>query len=236
MIDGGGLSTPPPVNPSRWRLRPMPPRIHKAVFVKAVVRPDQAPPPLPAVAFAGRSNVGKSSLINKLTGVRGLARTSSTPGRTQEIIYFEIDERWHFVDLPGYGFAKAPLEVKRRWGPMIEKFLRTAPSLQLIVLILDARRDPTPDDMQMIRWLEARGDVPYIFAVTKTDKLGRAELARRLVAIQKALGLESDDALVPVSAETGAGMSELFGVVRSALTSRPAAGDSAAQSGTNPTA
>jgi GTP-binding protein len=201
----------------------MPPKIRKAEFVKAIVKPGQAPPPLPAVAFAGRSNVGKSSLINKLTGVKGLARTSSTPGRTQEIIYFEIentaDERWHFVDLPGYGYAQAPPEVRRRWGPMIEGFLREAQGLKLVIVILDIRREPSDMDRQLIDWLAA-AEIPYIFAATKCDKLGKGELARRLAALPKTLGLEGEGAIVPVSSQTGAGVGDLMGVVRRTLEGR----------------
>jgi GTP-binding protein len=194
----------------------MPLHIRQARFVKTIVRAEQAPPPRPTAVFAGRSNVGKSSLINRLVGQKGLARTSNTPGRTQEIVYFDIDERWYFVDLPGYGYAKAPESVKRRWGPMIERFLRQADGLRLIVAILDARRDPSADDLRLVQWIEQRS-VPYIFAVTKSDKVGRAELTRRLAALQKALGLADADALVPVSARTGAGVADLLNVIREAL-------------------
>jgi GTP-binding protein len=171
---------------------------------------------LPAVAFAGRSNVGKSSLINSLVGRKGLARASNTPGRTQEVIYFEIDERWHFVDLPGYGYAKVPPEIKRRWGPMIEGFLRQAKGLRLVVVILDARRDPSEDDKRLIGWLIDR-ERPFIFAVTKIDKIGRSELSRRMEAIRQGLGLADADALVPVSATTGAGVADLLAVIVEAL-------------------
>ena len=194
----------------------MPFRIRQAQFVKAIVRPEQAPPPRPAAVFAGRSNVGKSSLINRLVGQKSLARTSSTPGRTQEIIFFDIDDRWYFVDLPGYGYAKAPREVQRRWGPMIERFLRQAAGLRLVVVILDARRDPGEDDLKLLQWIE-RQSVPYIFAVTKIDKISRAELGRRLERLRQGLRLESDEALVPVSARTGDGIVELLGVIRRTL-------------------
>jgi GTP-binding protein len=200
--------------------------IKSATFIKTVVKAEQAPAARPAVVFAGRSNVGKSSLINKLTGQKGLARTSSTPGRTQEIIYFDVESstgrRWHFIDLPGYGYAKAPLAVRRRWGPMIERFLHDAPGLRLIVVILDARRDPTDEDRQSIEWLHARG-LTFIFAVTKIDKLSRAELARRLKGLQETLELPDGDALVPVSAVKGDGIGDLLGVIRNVLDA-PASG------------
>lgn len=198
----------------------MPPSIRQAAFARAIVRADQAPPQRPAVAFAGRSNVGKSSLINRLTGRKGLARTSSTPGRTQEIVYFDIEgpsgELWHFIDLPGYGYARVPEAVRRRWGPMIERFLRTAKALRLVVVILDVRRDPTPEDLQMVEWLCARG-LPFIFAVTKTDKLSRGQVARRLEALREPLGLEDTSALVPVSSQTGDGVADLLHVIRETL-------------------
>jgi GTP-binding protein len=194
--------------------------IKQASFVKTVVKADQAPPERPAAVFAGRSNVGKSSLINKLTGQKGLARTSNTPGRTQEIVYFDVETsrggRWHFIDLPGYGYAKVPPAIKRKWGPMIERFLREAAGLRLVVVILDARRDLSDEDRQLLDWLEFQ-QAPYIFAVTKIDKLGRSERQRRLRAIQKTLGLEDDGALVPVSAQTGEGVEDLLGVIQGAL-------------------
>lgn len=184
-----------------------------AKFLRAVTRVEDAPkPPLPAVAFVGRSNSGKSSLINTLVGRKGLARTSSTPGRTQEIVYFEIEGKLHFVDLPGYGFAQAPESVRRAWGPMIEKFLRESGSLKLVVIILDARRIPTEDDLSMVEWLEA-AERPYIFAVTKTDKLSATQFKNQLKAIQQRLGLQDDSALLPFSAISGRGRKELLQVI-----------------------
>lgn len=190
--------------------------IGKAEFIKAITRVEQAPPPRPTVVFAGRSNVGKSSLLNRLVNRKNLARTSSTPGRTQEIIYFDIEDRYYFVDLPGYGYAKAPKQVQRRWGPMIERFLGNADGIRLVVLILDARRTPTDQDHQLIGWLEHRA-LPYLFAVTKCDKLSKAQLSKRLAAIQADLGLESDEALLPVSAQKGTGIESLRAVIRDVL-------------------
>ena len=130
--------------------------IQSAEFLRAVTKIEQAPKPdMPGVAFAGRSNSGKSSLINAITQRKGLARTSSTPGRTQEIVYFEINGKYHFVDLPGYGYAKAPESVRQKWGPMIEGFLRGAEALRLVIVILDIRRDPTPLDHQLIEFLNS---------------------------------------------------------------------------------
>lgn len=192
-------------------------RIREAKFVRAVVKPDQRPrPPLPTIAFAGRSNSGKSSLINALVRRKGLARTSSTPGRTQEIVYFLIDDRFYFADLPGYGYAKAPAEVRAKWGPMIEGFLKEADELKLVVVMLDARRDPSPDDMKLVQWLETIG-VPYLFAATKCDKLGKNALKTRLHEIQRRMGLPDDSGIVPFSAVTGEGRQALLSTLGAVL-------------------
>ena len=137
----------------------------------------------PDIVFLGRSNVGKSSLINRLLGVRGLARTSSTPGRTQSVNFYRVNDTCHFIDLPGYGYAKAPESVRRSWGPMVEAFLnRRRENIALALLIVDARRTLTELDRVMGEWLEARG-IPYLVVATKADKLsgnGRAKAAREL--------------------------------------------------------
>ena len=190
--------------------------IRQAQFTKTITHPAQAPPTKPAVVFAGRSNVGKSSLLNKLVGIKRLARTSTTPGRTREINYFEIEEQYYFIDLPGYGYAKVSQSLHRLWGPMIEQFFRKAEGLRLIVQILDVRRDPNAEDLQMIAWLEEQG-IPFIFAVTKCDKMSRGQMLRRLKELQKLLGLEDDSSLVPVSSQTGSGIEDLLRVIRGAL-------------------
>ncbi len=127
----------------------------------------------------GRSNVGKSSLINSLLGVKGLARTSSTPGRTQLINFFLINDAFYFVDLPGYGYARVPTDVKREWGPMIEKYLATRPNLVLSILITDSRHEPTKLDLLMKEWLSGRGR-PFIIVATKADKLSSNQLRANL--------------------------------------------------------
>ncbi len=185
----------------------------KAEFMREITRVDQAPtPPRPTICFAGRSNVGKSTLLNSLVKKKGLARTSSTPGRTQAIIYFDVDEKLHFVDLPGYGYAKAPEKVRLQWGPMVERFLKGAEDLRLVIVILDARRTPSPEDLQLVQWLE-QADSPYIFALTKTDKLTKKKLAAQIEANRKALGLEGSDGLIPFSSQTGRGRNELISVI-----------------------
>lgn len=162
----------------------------------------------PEVAFAGRSNVGKSSLINTLLNRKGLVRTSSTPGRTQLLNFFAINEALHFVDLPGYGFARAPRAVRERWQPMIRDFLRGRATLRAVVWLLDARREPSREDLDFLDWLE-EADCPTIPVVTKVDKLSRNELARQLAAIARATGLEPE-AFTTFSSVTRQGCAELW--------------------------
>jgi GTP-binding protein len=153
----------------------------------------------------GRSNVGKSSLINSLLGIRGLARTSSTPGCTQKINFFLINDAFYFVDLPGYGYARVPLEVKRGWGQMIERYLAKRPNLVLSIIITDLRHAPTSLDLQMKHWLTARGK-PFIVVATKADKLSNNELKVNLSRASEALG----SAVIPYSAITRAGANQIW--------------------------
>lgn len=191
--------------------------VSDAKFLRAIKSPEDAPkPPRPSVAFAGRSNVGKSSLINALLKRKGLAKTSSTPGRTQAIVYFEVAEKYYFVDLPGYGYAKVPPEVKAEWGPMVERYFGGASELRLVVLILDARREPTRDDLQMVAWLRDL-EIPYLFAVTKADKLSKNQLAQQMKTIAESLNVNEADALMPFSAETGQGRVELLRAILHSL-------------------
>ena len=160
----------------------------------------------PEIAFLGRSNVGKSSLINSLLGVRGLARTSNTPGRTQLINFFLINDAFRFVDLPGYGYARVPTDVKKQWGPMIEKYLATRPNLVLLVVITDSRHEPTELDLRMTEWLESRGR-PFIIVATKADKLSSNKLRANLSHASEVFG-KSD--LIPYSAVTRSGADRIW--------------------------
>jgi GTP-binding protein len=162
---------------------------------------------LPEVAFAGRSNVGKSSLINTLLRRSKAARVSNTPGRTREINFFKINDQFVLVDLPGYGYARISKDRKAEWKPMIESYLSTTPNLRGIVQLLDVRHDPTNDDLQMFDFLAQTG-VPTMVVMTKTDKLSKAQAATRIRAITASLGLE-DDQVIPFSAETGEGRDDL---------------------------
>lgn len=179
----------------------------QAVHIRSAVKPEDFPPQsLPEVAFLGRSNVGKSSLLNRLTGSKGLAFTSSRPGCTQVINFFRVGEAWHFVDLPGYGFARVPVEVKARWKRLIESYLLNRETLALAVLLLDARRGWMASDLVLRHWLEAKG-LPYLVVATKTDKLNRTEEQRGLAAIR---AQAPEAALLPFSAVTGRGVREIW--------------------------
>ena len=162
---------------------------------------------LPEIAFAGRSNVGKSSLINKLTRRKALARVSKTPGRTREIHFFRVNDDFVLVDLPGYGYARIAKERKAEWKPLIEGFLSQSPRLQGIVQLLDVRHDPTQDDLEMLEYLAEIG-VPTLVVVTKVDKLNKSERWKRIVAIAHQAGVD-DDQVIQFSAETGEGRDDL---------------------------
>ena len=158
-------------------------------FIKSATKPAHYPEgDLPEIAFAGRSNVGKSSLINVLVNRKALVRTSSTPGRTQLINFFDVNGTFTLVDLPGYGFAKVPLEVKKQWGPMMQTYLSNRANLRGVVLIIDVRRIPKEEDIQMFEWLRTFG-IPPILVVTKCDKVSKSQRERHIAAIASELGV-----------------------------------------------
>ena len=179
-------------------------------------RPD---PTLPEVAFAGRSNVGKSSLLNRLVRRKAFARVSRTPGRTRELNFFRVNDELVLVDLPGYGYAQISKERKAEWRPLIEGYLSTSPELRGVVQLLDARRDPSADDLDMLDFLAELG-TPTIIVVTKTDKLARAAVAARVRELAGALGLEEEQ-IIAFSAVTGAGRDELAAAIRSLVAQLP---------------
>jgi GTP-binding protein len=171
--------------------------------------------PWPEIAFVGRSNVGKSSLINTLLNRRGLVRTSATPGRTQMLNFFAINESLHFVDLPGYGFARAPRAVREKWQPMIRDYLGRRQNLKAVVWLLDSRREPSQEDLQFLDWLE-EAERPTIPVVTKVDKLSRNELARQLAVITRATGLDRE-LFTTFSAVTREGCAEVWERIEAAI-------------------
>ncbi|MDF1505306.1 ribosome biogenesis GTP-binding protein YihA/YsxC, partial [Roseisolibacter sp. H3M3-2] len=166
---------------------------------------------LPEVAFSGRSNVGKSSLINKLVRRKGWARVSNTPGRTREIHFFDVNGTFALVDLPGYGYARISKERKAEWRPLIEGFLRASPQLRGVVQLLDVRHGPTEDDYQMLDFLGELG-APTLIAATKIDKLKKAEVGPRLKALAEAVGTDESQ-IIPFSAVTGEGRDELAAAI-----------------------
>jgi len=185
-------------------------KITSAEFVKSAVWPNQYPPAtMPEIAFVGRSNVGKSSLINALVGRKSLAKTSNTPGRTQLINFFTVNSSLFFVDLPGYGFAKVPRSVKKDWGDMIETYLRERRNLALVVFILDVRRDPSAEDLSLRDWLD-HYRIPYAAILTKADKLSNQQALGRKKLIEKAMGKGASGNTILFSAKTRKGSEELW--------------------------
>jgi GTP-binding protein len=165
------------------------------------------PPELPEIAFAGRSNVGKSSLLNRLVRRKAFARVSRTPGRTREINFFRVNDQLVFADLPGYGYARVAHEQRDTWRPLIEGYLRHSERLQGVVQLLDIRREASDDDRLMLEFLGDLG-VPTIVVITKIDKVASRAAAERIAALSRSLAL-SDDQVIPFSAVTGAGRDEL---------------------------
>jgi len=196
-------------------------KVLSAEFVLSAREPAHYPPAvLPEIAFAGRSNVGKSSLINTLVKRKGLARTSNTPGRTQEINFFTVNNRFAFIDLPGYGYAKVPEAIRKHWGPMIETYLRERQTLRLVVLILDIRRDPSDEDRQLIGWLQFYR-LRFLIVLTKIDKLSRNQLGERQRRIGENLALSPAMPLISFSAKTGEGKDILWREIKKAMALEP---------------
>jgi GTP-binding protein len=187
-------------------------KILTAEFVTSAVAPEGYPKgELPEVAFMGRSNVGKSSLINSLLGNRKLARTSNTPGRTQLINFFSINGRFLFVDLPGYGYAKVPEHVRRQWGTMVENYLANRSELVLSLLLTDSRHAPTENDLRLKSWLEYH-KIPFVVVCTKADRLSNNQLRNSLRTAAATLDMPVD-ALYPYSSVTGRGGDRIWRVI-----------------------
>lgn len=166
----------------------------------------------PEVAFAGRSNVGKSSLINGLLNRKSFARTSSQPGKTQTINFYHINDEFYFVDLPGYGYAKVSAELKAKWGKMIERYLMGSKQLKCVFLLVDIRHEPTANDKQMYEWICANGLRPVIIA-TKLDKISRGQVKKQTDMIRKSLKATASTTLIPFSAMTKQGAEEIWALI-----------------------
>lgn len=192
--------------------------VKSAEFIKSSTNPSNYPETnLPEIAFAGRSNVGKSSLINVLVNRKGLVRTSSTPGRTQLLNFFDINGIFNLVDLPGYGFAKVPLAIKKAWGPMMRTYLRERPNLKGVVILFDIRRVPGEEDLNLLDWLEEY-EIPTIPVITKSDKISKTKRNRQIGPILEATGLPRD-AFTLFSALTRDGRDEIWERIETALDS-----------------
>ncbi|MEC9490032.1 MAG: ribosome biogenesis GTP-binding protein YihA/YsxC [Halanaerobiales bacterium] len=185
-------------------------QISNAEFYTSVFKYEDCPRlQQPEVAFSGRSNVGKSSLINRLTRQKKLARTSNTPGRTQSLNYYNIEDKFYLVDLPGYGFANVPQKVKDDWAELIDTYLNYRENLIGVVQIIDCRHKPTKDDKMMVEWLQASG-LSYLIVATKVDKISNNKKAKQKKLIYKELNLSEEDNFTFFSAQTGEGSREVY--------------------------
>ena len=170
----------------------------------------------PEIVFAGKSNVGKSSLINALMNRKSLARTSGKPGKTQTINYYKVTDELYFVDLPGYGYANANLATREKWGKMIERYLHTSKQIKCIFLLIDIRHEPGKNDKQMYDWIVYNGYSPVIIA-TKLDKLKRSQIAKCIKTLREGLGLQKEVVLIPFSSETKQGKKEVYEFIENLL-------------------
>jgi GTP-binding protein len=192
-------------------------KVTQAEFIISAMGPDQFPQDaLPEIALAGRSNVGKSSLINKLINRKNLARTSSVPGKTQTLNYYRINEQFYFVDFPGYGYAKVSKTMRERWGQIAEAYLRERESLRLVLQVIDLRHPPSAEDKAMNEWLLYYG-IPRCVVATKADKIPRSRWDKHLKVIRQSFEMTTQDPLIMFSSETGAGKDEVWGIISKQL-------------------
>lgn len=171
---------------------------------------------LPEIAFAGKSNVGKSSLINGLLNRKSLARTSAQPGKTQTINFYNVNKNLYFVDLPGYGYAKVSVEIRAKWGKMIEKYLHGSPQLKKVFLLIDIRHVPSENDCMMYDWIVDNGYEPVIIC-TKLDKIKRSQVQKNLKLIREKLDLVPETTMIPFSAQTKQGRDEIWNLIEETL-------------------
>jgi len=166
----------------------------------------------PEIAFAGKSNVGKSSLINALIMRKAFARTSSQPGKTQTINFYKVNDAFYYVDLPGYGYAKVSVAEREKWGKMIEKYLNTSKQLKAVLLLIDIRHEPSANDRNMYEWIQYNGFEPIIIA-TKLDKINRSQVQKHVKMVREGLGAKKETTIIPFSSETMQGREELWQLI-----------------------
>jgi GTP-binding protein len=206
-------------------------RVHSVTFLLSAGRPDQFPRTAwPEIAFAGRSNVGKSSMINRLLSRRNLAHTSSTPGRTRTINFYQVNDRFLFVDLPGYGYARVSRAMKDDWWELVESYLTQRAQIRGVIHIVDARHPPTPKDQELQAFLGAVS-VPSLVVLTKADRVLRATRKAVQASAAKALSLPTRDAALFFSAETGEGVADLWRAIQERLAAPPRVTGAAAKGG-----
>jgi GTP-binding protein len=194
-------------------------KVKNAEFVASAVNAGQFPDAgLPEIALVGRSNVGKSSLINRLVDRKNLARTSSVPGKTQTLNFYRVNDDLHFVDLPGYGYARVSMTTRKKWGAMIESYLQTRKELKMVLLVVDMRHPPTADDQAMYEWL-AYYRIPCRVVATKADKVKRSQREKQKAVIRETLGIPPEHPLLLFSAEDGTGKEELWEMIGEAIRS-----------------
>lgn len=167
---------------------------------------------LPEVAFAGKSNVGKSSMINALMNRKSYAKTSSQPGKTQTINFYNINDVFYCVDLPGYGYAKTGVEIRQKWGNMIERYLHNSQQLKQVFLLIDIRHKPSENDRIMYEWVMSQGYQPIIIA-TKLDKINRSQIQKQVKLVREGIGMKTDGIIIPFSAQTKQGLEEIWKVI-----------------------
>ncbi|MEK3991372.1 MULTISPECIES: ribosome biogenesis GTP-binding protein YihA/YsxC [Robertmurraya] len=190
-------------------------KVTSSEIVISAVKPDQYPvEPIPEFALAGRSNVGKSSFINKMLNRKGLARISSKPGKTQTLNFYIVNEVLHFVDVPGYGYAKVSKKEREAWGKMLETYLTTREQLKAVLLIVDLRHPPTADDIMMYDFLK-HYEIPCIVIATKADKISKTKRAQHLKITKEKLELHPHDTIIQFSSETGEGKDKAWATIAS---------------------